>query len=110
MPSLTATSATASVELTSPGTSTRSGCSASSSTGSIRSITRAVWTRVGARADAEHVVGLGHAELLEEDLGHHPVVVLAGVDEHMAGVRQPLAAAAAMTGAILTKFGLAPIT
>jgi hypothetical protein len=40
IPSLTATSVAASVELTSPGTITRSGCS-SSSTGSMRSITRA---------------------------------------------------------------------
>ena len=37
---------------------------------------------VAAGADAEHVVGLGHAELLEEDLRHRPVVVLAGVDDH----------------------------
>ena len=36
---------------------------------------------VAAGADAEHVVGLGHAELLEEDLRHRPVVVLAGVDD-----------------------------
>ena len=43
MPSLTATRATASVELTSPGTITRSGRSASI-TGSIRSMTRAVCT------------------------------------------------------------------
>ena len=43
MPSLTATSVAASVELTSPGTITRSGRSASS-TGSMRSITRAVCT------------------------------------------------------------------
>ncbi len=42
-PSFTATSATASVEFTSPGTITRSGRS-SSMTGSILSITRAVWT------------------------------------------------------------------
>ena len=39
--------------------------------------------RVRARADAERVVGLADAELLEEDLGHLAVVVLAGVDEHV---------------------------
>ena len=49
--------------------------------------------RVAARADLEHVVGRGHPELLEEDLGHQPVVVLAGVDERVAPVGQPLRAA-----------------
>ena len=44
--------------------------------------------RVAARADLEHVVGRGHPELLEEDLRHQPVVVLAGVDDGVAGVRQ----------------------
>ena len=38
--------------------------------------------RVRARADAEHVVGGGDAQFLEEDLGHRRVVVLAGVDQH----------------------------
>ncbi len=42
--------------------------------------------RVRAGSDAEHVVGLGHAELVEEDLRHHPVVVLTGVDEHVPAV------------------------
>ena len=37
--------------------------------------------RVRARPDAERVVRLPHAELLEEDLGHLSVVVLARVDE-----------------------------
>ena len=37
--------------------------------------------RVRAGADAERVVGLADAELLEEDLGQLPVVVLAGMDE-----------------------------
>ena len=41
---------------------------------------------VRAGADSEHVVGLGDAELLEEDPRHHPVVVLAGVDEDVAAV------------------------
>jgi hypothetical protein len=44
--------------------------------------------RVAAGADLEHVVRLGHAELLEEYLRHHPVVVLAGVDERVAALRQ----------------------
>ena len=37
--------------------------------------------RVASRPDPQQVVGLRHAELLEEDLGHQPVVVLAGVDD-----------------------------
>ena len=43
---------------------------------------------VAARADLEHVVGLGHAELLEEHVRHQPVVVLAGVDDGVTGVGQ----------------------
>ena len=39
--------------------------------------------RVRSRADAERVVRLADAELLEEDLGHLAVVVLARVDEHV---------------------------
>ena len=34
------------------------------------------------RADAEKVIGLADAEVLEEDLGHLSVVVLSGVNEH----------------------------
>ena len=47
--------------------------------------------RVAAGADLEHVVGGGHAELLQEDLGHQPVVVLTGVDDRVAapGVTRP---------------------
>ena len=41
----------------------------------------AVCSAVRARADAEEDVGLGQAELVEEDVGHLGVVVLAGVDE-----------------------------
>ena len=37
---------------------------------------------VGSRADAEELVRLREAELGEEDVRHHVVVVLAGVDEH----------------------------
>jgi hypothetical protein len=36
---------------------------------------------MASRSDPQQVVGLGHPELLEEDLGHQPVVVLAGVDD-----------------------------
>ena len=46
---------------------------------------------VAAGADLEHVVGRRHAELLEEDLRHRPVVVLAGVDDDVAAVRLALA-------------------
>ena len=56
------------------------------------------------------MVGLRHPELVEEDLGHHPVVVLARVDDGVAGVRAAAARSAAMTGAILTKFGRVPTT
>jgi large subunit ribosomal protein L35 len=43
---------------------------------------------MGARPDLEHVVGRRHAELLEEDLRHQTVVVLAGVDDRVGGVGQ----------------------
>ena len=88
MPSLTATSVTASVELTSPGTITRSGRSCSMHRLDALHHARGL-DRVAARAHAEHVVGRRHPELLQEDLGHHPVVVLAGVDQDVARVRQP---------------------
>ena len=109
MPSFAAVSAAASVELTSPGTITRSGRS-SSRTGSRRSIMRAVCCGVAAGADLEHVVGRRHAELLEEDLRHQPVVVLAGVDDRVAARRAARARSAAITGAVLTKFGRVPTT
>ena len=92
MPSFAAVSAAARVELTSPGTITRSGRS-SSRTGSSRSIVARRLLRVAAGADLEHVVGRRHAELLEEDLRHQPVVVLAGVDDRVATVRQARRAA-----------------
>jgi hypothetical protein len=38
---------------------------------------------MAAGADLEHMVGGGNAELLEEDLRHQPVVVLAGVDDRV---------------------------
>ena len=43
---------------------------------------------VAAGADLEHVVGRGHAQLLEEDLRHQPVVVLAGVDDRVPSLGQ----------------------
>ncbi len=38
---------------------------------------------VAARPDAQRVVGPGHAELLEEEIGHLAIVVLAGVNQHL---------------------------
>ena len=49
--------------------------------------------RVRSRADPERVVGVADAELLEEDLGHLAVVVLARVDEHVLELIAPPAAA-----------------
>ena len=65
--------------------------------------------RVAAGADAEQVVGLRQPELLEEDLGHQPVVVLPGVDDRArpSGKRSR---SAAITGAILTRLGRVPTT
>ena len=84
--SLAAVSAAARVELTSPGTITQ-----------VRAL--GVQHRLdplhhagrllgmGAGADLEHVIGRRHAQLLEEDLRHHPVVVLTGVDDRVAETR-----------------------
>ena len=44
---------------------------------------------VGAGPDLEHVVRLGDPELLEEDLRHHPVVMLSRVDDRLVGFGQP---------------------
>ena len=41
-----------------------------------------------AGSDAQRVVRLRHPELLPEHGGHHPVVVLAGVHQHVTRVRQ----------------------
>ena len=41
---------------------------------------------VGARSNAKHVVGLRHLELLHQQPGHRPIVVLAGVDDVMVRV------------------------
>ena len=79
-PSLTAVRAQAIVELTSPTTTTASG-RCSSTTGSNRFITSAVWHGVAARSHPQVDVGPGNLQLLEEQLRHPLVVVLAGVDE-----------------------------
>ena len=84
---LTAVSAAARVELTSPGTITRSGCSLDQDRLQPLHRPRRL-LRVAAGADLEHVVGRRHAELLEEDLRHQPVVVLAGVDDRVATLGQ----------------------
>ena len=47
---------------------------------------------VRARADAQHVIRLGHAELGEEDIRHRFVVVLARVDDDVPVLPEPLAA------------------
>ena len=41
---------------------------------------------------------------------HHPVVVLAGVDDRVAALRVAAPRSAAITGAVLTKFGRVPTT
>jgi hypothetical protein len=43
---------------------------------------------MGPRAHLQHVVRGRHPELLEEDLRHQPVVVLAGVDDRVAALGQ----------------------
>ena len=109
IPSRAAHSAAARVELTSPGTSTRSGRS-SPSTGSSRSITRAVCSAWRARS-RRRACGRARAPRAPRrrrrtspgrsaarcgrSRGAHPVA---------------LAAAAAITGAILTKLGRVPTT
>ena len=104
--SLTATSAPASVELTSPTTSTRSGRSSSRDAARGATMISAVCAACGARADAEVHVGRGIPRSLEEHLGHLVVVVLPGVDQRG---RAPLRwRSAARIGAIFTKLGRAP--
>lgn len=44
---------------------------------------------VASRADAQEVVWSRHAEVVEEHLGHQPVVVLAGMDHDVPGEGQP---------------------
>ena len=107
--SFAAQSAAASVELTSPGTSTRSGSSATQDR--LERLEHAgglLGVRAG--ADAEHVVGLGHAELLEEDLrtsSGRSAGRCGRATWRESGERRR---SAAITGAILTKFGRVPTT
>ena len=63
---------------------------------------------VRAGADAEEDVGRRQPELVEEDVGHLRVVVLAGVDERDLG--SGLLRARGWTGAAFMKFGRAPTT
>ena len=56
------------------------------------------------------MIGLGHAQLVEEDGRHQPVVVLAGVDEHVPAASGRRRCSAAITGAVFTKFGRVPTT
>ena len=81
--SFAAASAQASVELTSPATTTSAGRSSS------RMLLEgdqdlAGLLAVAAGADAQRVVGGREAEILEDLLRHPAVVVLAGVDDHLA--------------------------
>ena len=69
----------------------------------------AVCAPCGPRADAEEDVGLGELEVRQQLGRHARVVVLPGVDDPLGDVRAA-SASAAMTGAILTKFGRAPTT
>src|SRR4026208_101160 len=110
MPSLTSTSAAASVELTSPGTNARSGGSAAT-TRSSRFIARAGCSaceagragchdpleslhrasrRLGMRAgsDVEPMCWARKVELIDEELRELRVVVLTCVDDHMLGARK----------------------
>jgi hypothetical protein len=43
--------------------------------------------RVTARADSELVIGLRQPEFVHQDTRHHPVVVLAGVHQHVVAIR-----------------------
>ncbi len=88
--SLTAASAAASVELTSPATTTRSGRSTSKICATPSSA-RAVCSPWSSRADLETNVGHGKPELVDEDIRHFGVVVLAGVNEANADARVELA-------------------
>ena len=83
MPSFDAASAHASVELTSPATTTTSGSA------SIRTFSNARQHlgglhAVGAGADAEEDVDVGEVEVGQDLVGHPAVVVLPGVDDDLA--------------------------
>ena len=89
MLSFAAASAAASVELTSPGTTTRSGRSSMKSRSSSISALP-VCSPCDAGADRELVVRLRQRQLLEEDVVDLAVVVLARVDEPLLDVAEPL--------------------
>ena len=102
-PSLPATSAQARVELTSPTTTTQSGCSRDHYALERQHDPRRL---LGVRpaADAEVDVRFGHSQIAEERLRHRVVVMLPGVNEDL----RDLAAASvisAMIGADLHEVG-----
>ena len=76
-------SAPASVELTSPGTTSASRTKAVEH--GFDAFQRACrLSSVGSRADVELELRCADFELVDEDSGHLTVIVLAGVDDHMA--------------------------
>ena len=81
-PSLAHTRAQATVELTSPTTTTQSGCH-SRTTGSKAIMTRAVCAACDPLPTSRKRSGRRHLEVAEEDLGHLEVVVLPGVDQQL---------------------------
>ena len=87
-PSLAAASAQASVEFTSPATTTRSG-RRSNSTCSKPIEDLAGLVAVGAGPDFEAHVRLREAEVAEDVVGEAAVVVLSGVNDELAGVPAP---------------------
>ena len=82
MPSLEAASAQASVELTSPATTTTSGWTSSSTFSNARQDLGGLHA-VRAGADAEEDVDVGEVEIGQDVVGHPAVVVLAGVDDDL---------------------------
>ncbi len=80
MSSFLASMEQASVEFTSPTTSTQSG-RAFWQISSKATMILAVCGGVAAAAGLQVVIGLGNPQLVEEDVAHLPVVVLAGVDD-----------------------------
>src|SRR3954451_5244801 len=69
------------VKFTSPTTTTTSGCTLVI-TGSRAVITFAVCSRVASGTHLQRAARRPDPQLLEEDLAHWPVVVLAGVNQH----------------------------
>ena len=104
MPSLVPTSAQATVELTSPTTTSQSGRCASRDL-AIGDHHPAGLLGMAARADAEMEIGVGQAEIGEESGRHVGVVMLAGMDQHRREIRR--AASACQSGATFMKLGRA---